>query len=372
MVAVDTLFYTAIEPLVPLLTETFGLTKGAVGVLSGAFGVGILAGAAPAAYLVARIGVRPVAIVGLLALSAASLAFGFGGGFWVLTLARFGAGVSSALSWGAAFAWLLSATPEERRVRAIGAIFGTAVFGAIAGPALGGIAASVGIATTFVGVAAVAALIGVWALIEPSAAPGASESRISFDALGKILKPPLPTGLWLVALGPMLLAALVVLAPLELDRLGWGAPAVGAVFLLAAVAEAIIHPALGRWSDKGGFRVPVGAGLLAILVVLLALALVSGSSWSGSPWPFALLVVLAGATFNTTVTPGTALFSGGAEKAGVDRGTVFGAVSFAWAGGYAFGAPIAGSLAGAFGDWTAYLCVGAVCLLTLYSTRRSL
>ncbi len=370
MVVVDTLFYTAIGPLVPLLTETFGLSKGAVGVLSGAFGVGILAGAAPGAYVIARIGVRPVAIVGLLVLSAASLAFGFGDGFWSLTLARFGAGVSSAFSWGAAFAWLLSATSEDHRGRAIGAIFGTAVFGAVAGPALGGLAASVGIATAFAGVASVTALVGLWALIEPSAAPGASATRISFVALRKILKPPLPTGLWLVALGPMLLAALVVLAPLELDRLGWGAAAVGAVFLLAALAEAVIHPALGRWSDKGGVRTPIGTGLIAIVLVLLALALVSGNPWAESPWPFAFLVVLAGATFNTTVTPGTALFSGGAEKAGVDRGTVFGAVSFAWAGGYAIGAPIAGVLGGAFGDWASYLCAGAACLVTLSLIRR--
>jgi MFS family permease len=82
--------------------------------------------------------------------------------------------------------------------------------------------------------------------------------------------------------------------------------------------------------------------------------------------------VLAGATFNTTVTPGTALFSGGAEKASVDRGTVFGAVSFAWALGYALGAPIAGMLAGAFGDWVSYLCAGAVCLFTFSSVRRNL
>lgn len=372
MVAVDTLFYTAIGPLVPLLTETYGFSKGVVGVISGAFGAGILVGAAPAAYLVGRLGVRPVAIAGLFILSAASLAFGFGDDFWSLTLARFGAGFSSALSWGAAFAWLLAATPEERRGRAIGAIFGTAVFGAIAGPALGGLAALVGVATTFVGVAFVAALVGVWALIEPSEAPGASENRLSLAALSKLLKSPLPTGLWLTALGPMLLAALVVLAPLELDRLGWAPPAVGAVFLFAAVAEAIVHPSLGRWSDKSGFRLPVETGLVAILLVLIALALASGRPWLESPWPFALIVVLAGATFNTTVTPGTALFSGGAEKAGVDRGTVFGAVSFAWAGGYALGAPIAGTLAGVFGDWVSYLCAGAVCLLTFVSVRRTL
>ena len=98
MVVVDTLFYTAIGPLVPLFTEGLGLSKAEVGVLSGAFGAGAIGGAVLSAYLVGRIGVRPVAVAGTVALSVASLAFGWADGFWVLTLARFGAGVSSALS----------------------------------------------------------------------------------------------------------------------------------------------------------------------------------------------------------------------------------------------------------------------------------
>ena len=290
MVVVDTLFYTAIGPLVPLLARTYGLSKAEIGTMSGPFGLGAIARSVLSAYLVGRIEVRPVAVAGLLALSAASLAFGLGGGFWALTLARLSAGISSALSWGAAFAWLVSATPEAKRGRAIGALFGTAVFGAVAGPALGGLAATVGVATAFAGVAFVAAAVGLWALIEPSAAPGASATRPSFGALRKVLQPPLPTGLWLVALGPMLLAALVVLAPLGLDRLGWGAQAVGAAFLVAALAEAVVHPLLGRWSDGSGFRAPARAGLLASALVLLGLALVGKN-----PWLLALLVVLAGA-----------------------------------------------------------------------------
>jgi MFS family permease len=366
MVATDTLFYTAVVPLVPLFARTLGLSKTDVGVLSGAFGFGAIAGAVLSAYLVGRLGARAVAFAGLAALATSSLAFGFGGGFWVLTTARFGAGVSSALSWGAAFAWLVSATPEERRGRAIGALFGTAVFGAVAGPALGGAAAAVGPAPAFAGVAAVAALVGLWALLEPSPAPGPSATRLSVATLRVILGPPLPSALWLVALGPFLLGVLVVLAPLEFDRLGWGAAAVGAVFLLAGLAEALAHPLLGRWADEAGPRTPALAGLVAGTLVLLALTLAIG------PWSLALLVVLGGATFNATVTPGTSLFSGAAEKAGADRGTVFGAVNFAWSVGYALGAPLAGAIAEVLDDRASYLFAGIVCLLTLLLIRRTL
>jgi hypothetical protein len=44
MVVVDTLYCTAIVLLIPLLAEEFGLSKAAIGVLSGAFGAGAFLG----------------------------------------------------------------------------------------------------------------------------------------------------------------------------------------------------------------------------------------------------------------------------------------------------------------------------------------
>lgn len=366
MVAVDTLFYSAIGPLLPLLARSHGLSEAQLGLVSGAFGAGAIAGAVLSAYLVGRFGVRPVAVVGLLVLAGSSLAFGLADGFGALALARLGAGASSALSWGAAFAWLVLATPLDRRGRAIGTLFGTSVVGAAAGPALGSLAATVGVGVVFTAVAGLAVLIGLWALAEPAAAPGPSANELTLATARTIFRPTLLWGLGVVALGVTLFAALVVLAPLALDRLGWGARAVGAVFLLAALAEAAVHPAVGRWSDASGPGAPVRAGLAASVVLLLALAMAGGS-----PWLLAPLVVLAAACFNATVTPGAALFSGRASLAGVGPGVAFGAVNFAWSVGYALGASLAGALAEAFGDRAAYLALGAVCVLALLVTRRT-
>lgn len=366
MVAVDTLFYSAIGPLLPLLASTHELSQAQLGLVSGAFGAGAIAGALLSAYLVGRIGVRPVAVLGLLTLGAASLAFGFGNGFGALALARLAAGASSALSWGAAFAWLVLATPHARRGRAIGTLFGTSVIGAAMGPVLGSLAATVGVGVVFTAIACLAALIGLWALVEPAAAPGPSASELSLATVRTIMRPPLAWGLGVVALGLMLFAALVVLAPLGLDRLGWSPRAVGAVFLLAALAEAAVHPMLGRWSDASGPGAPVRAGLTASVVLLLALTLTGGN-----PWLLAPLVVLAAACFNATVTPGAALFSGRAAQAGVGPGVAFGAVNFAWSLGYALGASLAGVLAGAFGERIAYLALGAVCFLAVLIAQRT-
>lgn len=144
-----------------------------------------------------------------------------------------------------------------------------------------------------------------------------------------------------------------------------GAAAVGAVFLVAAVFEAAIHPLLGRWSDRAGHRPPILAGLLTSLAVLLALP------WAPTAPLLALLVVLAGVAFNAPLVPGTVLFSRSAEKVGIEGALAFGAANFAWASGYAAGASLGGFLADLGGDALSYLSLAAVCLLALLLLRRA-
>jgi MFS family permease len=125
-----------------------------------------------------------------------------------------------------------------------------------------------------------------------------------------------------------------------------------------------VHPLLGRWSDRAGYLRPVVGGLLATVGILLALP------WVGNPWVLSLLVLLASGAFNATLVPGTALFSRGTEKAGMDQALAFGVTNFAWASGYAVGAPVGGALADFGGDALSYLFLTSVCLLTLFVLRR--
>ena len=362
IVLVDTIFYGALTPLIPLFSEEFGLSKSAVGILSGAFGAGVLAGSAPGALLASWAGVRAAAITGLILMSATSLLFGLAEAAWVLVLARFVGGFGSSLSWVAAFTWLTARAPEERRGEAIGLMISAAVFGALLGPALGSVAAIVGLVPAFAAVGVVGMGISLWAAVEP--APGPAGRRPPLGTLRAILRPHLATGLWLIALSPLLFSVLAVLVPLELSRLGWGAAAVGAVFLVSAAFEATVHPLLGRWSDRAGYRNPVRAGLLASVGILLALP------WVANPWVLGLLVVLASGAFNATLVPGTALFSRGTEKAGMEEAVAFGATNFAWASGYAVGAPLGGALADLRGDALSYLFLTVICLLTLLLLRK--
>jgi len=363
IVLVDTIFYGTLTPLVPYFSEEFGLSKSAVGVLAGAFGAGVLVGSAPGAYLASRAGVKVAALAGLILMSLTSLAFGLADAVWVLVLARFVGGFGSSLSWVAAFTWLTARAPDERRGELIGIMLSAAVFGAMLGPALGSVAAIVGLVPAFAAVAVVGVGISAWAAAEP--APEPAERQPFLGMLRPVLRPYLATGLWFIALSPLLFSVLAVLVPLELNRFGWGAAAVGAVFLASAAFEAVVHPLLGRWSDRAGYRSPVRVGLLASVGILLVLP------WVGGPWVLGLLVLLASGAFNATLVPGTALFSRGTEKAGVDQALAFGATNFAWASGYAVGAPLGGALADLGGDALSYLFLTVVCLLTLLLLRKT-
>jgi MFS family permease len=362
IVLVDTIFYAALTPLVPYFNEELGLSKSAVGLLSGAFGAGVLAGAVPGGYVASRAGVRSAALIGLALMSATSVAFALADETWLLVLTRFVGGFGSSLSWVAAFTWLVARAPEERRAEMIGVMLSAAVVGALLGPVLGSAAAIVGLVPAFVTVALAGAAIMAWAVVEPAPPPSGSVSFLG--ALGIVRQPRLLMGLWFIAISPLLFSALTVLVPLDLSALGWGAAAVGAVFLVSAAFEAFVHPLLGRWSDRSGYRPPVVWGLLASVGILLVL------TWAANPWLLGVLVVLSAAAFNAPLVPGTALFSRGTEKAGLDPSLAFAATNFAWASGYAAGAPLGGFLADLRGDALSYFVLGVVCFATLALVRR--
>jgi MFS family permease len=362
-VLVDTIFYAALYPLVPYFEEEFGLSKSAVGILSGAYGAGVLVGSVPGGYLASRSGVRITALVGLILMSVTSVMFALVDTTWLLVASRFIGGFGSALSWVAAFTWLVDRAPEGRRAEMIGVMISAAVVGALLGPVLGSVAATVGLLPAFVFVAITGGVIAVWAALER--APASSGDISLLPALRTVREPLLLTSLWFIVLSPLLFSALAVLVPLDLNRLGWSAAAVGTVFFVSAVFEAFVHPLLGRWSDRSGYRPPVFVGLLASIGILLLL------TWAGNPWVIGLLVVLAAGAFNATLVPGTALFSRGTEKDGMEWAVAFAITNFAWASGYAVGAPLGGFLADLRGDALSYLSLTVVCLLTIFLLRRT-
>jgi MFS family permease len=357
VVFVDTLFFSALTPLLPHYADSLDLGKTGAGVLAAAYPAGALVGALPSGVVAARAGVKPTVLVGLTTVAICIALFGIGDQAWQLDTARFLQGLASSFSWTGALAWLVAGSPPERRGALIGQAFATAVAGALFGPVLGGVASVVGIGWTFGVVAAASLAMVVWAASMPAERP---ESPQALSVLVRAFEDSrIRTASWLVVLPALLFGTLGVLAPLRLSHLGWGSVAIGAVFLCSAAVEGVNNVYIGRLSDRRGRMLPLLAGLAASAVVAALL-----------PWPphallLAVLVVCGGLAFGTFFTPAMALLADLSEERGLDYGYTFALVTLAWAPGQTLGAAGGGALAHATTDAVAYLALAGVCALTL-------
>ena len=137
IVLVDTSFYAAITPLLPELTEEFGLSKTGAGMLAAAFPLGTFAGGLPGGVMAARFGVKFTVLFGLVLMTFASVAIAFAHSIVLLDLARFLQGFGSAAGWAGAMAWVAGAAPREKRGQMLGSVMGAAIAGALLGPVIG-------------------------------------------------------------------------------------------------------------------------------------------------------------------------------------------------------------------------------------------
>jgi MFS family permease len=363
VVFVDTLFFAALTPLLPHYAQSLGLGKTGAGMLSAAYPAGAFLGAIPSGLVAGRLGGKPTTIVGLSLVATCTILFGVADQAWQLDLARFAQGLASAFSWTGAFGWLVAGAPPGRRGRLIGNAFAAAVFGALFGPVIGGVASLAGIGWTFGAVGAASFGLVVWAAATPGEAGHEPQSPMHlFRALGdrRIL-----VAAWFVVLPALLFGVLGVLAPLRLAQLGFGAIAIGAVFLCSAGLEAGNNVLLGRASDRRGPLPPIFAGLVASILVGALLP------WPGNRFLLAVLVVAAGLSFGTFFTPGMTLLSNLAEQRGLRFGYASALVNLAWAPGQTLGAAGGGALAHATSDTVPYLALCAICALTLVALWRS-
>ncbi len=360
VVFVDSALFGVIAPLLPFYTDELGLSKTAAGVLVAAFPAGVFAGAFPAGAAVARFGAKPTTIAGLAAFAVASLVFGFANDIVLLDVARFVQGVGSAASWTAGLAWLARETPPERRGERLGTAFSGALAGSLIGPAIGAAARGIDPAIVFSITAAIGLALIAWSLRVP--APPATRDEAGWAAA--LRERAFLPGAGAILIVGLLFGVVEVIVPLRFDELGGGGAVIGLAFALAAVAEGLTGPLIGRISDRVGPLRPVRVSILAGIALALVLPI---------PESIAVLVflcVVLGPVEGGMFVPGMKMLADGAERARIDQGYAFAVFNFTWALTTAAGSAGGGALADAASDTVAYAAIAALLALGLIASLR--
>jgi MFS family permease len=362
LVFTDTIFFTALTPLLPHYVHSAGLSKAGAGILVAAYPLGTLIGALPAGLLVAHLGAKRCVLVGLILMSGSTLIFGWSNSAAALDAARFVQGLGGSCTWAAGMAWLAAAAPAERRGELLGTALGAAVGGALFGPVVGAVAGQVGTGPAFSAAAVIGAVLIAANFVIPS--PHRAEPQGLSAAFAAVRDRSVAMGLWLTTIAGLAFGVIDVLAPLRLNQLGVTSIVIGTTFLCSAAVETGLSPLAGRLSDRRGRYLPIRISLLAgVAVSLLAPVLAPAGV-------LIALLVIGMPAFGALFAPSSAMLSESASRLELHQGLAFGLANLAWATGQTVAASASGAIAQATTDFVPYALLAATCLATFLATMR--
>jgi MFS family permease len=334
----------AIVPLIPTYTTRFGLSVFDAGLLVGAPALAMLVLSLPVGLLSDRVGARVVTIAASTLLTVSALGQAFAGSYGVLLASWALFGITSAIIYTAAPAWLAAAAPPHRRVAVLGGVATFAGLGLMVGPAFAGLLSErFGSGSPFLVVAVAAAAITVGLILQPSSRT-AAVAPIAGSLRALLRERHGASALGLMVFVGALGGVVNLLVPLRLHHDGLGAGSIGIAFTASTALFVLASIPVARLGNRVPLLAASGAAALGLGAALLLPVL------AGSALLLILFLVLRAPLWSVVSTISNPLCAHGAELAGVGTGFGLALMNLGWAAGNLSGPLAGGALAGAVGD----------------------
>ncbi|WP_217914565.1 MFS transporter [Miltoncostaea marina] len=363
LIGLDTILFTMVVPALPGFQDRHGFSDAVGALIFAAFPVAQLLAALGAAGLVDRAGRRPVMVMAVVMLTAATLGFALADSPGLLAAARAVQGLAAGLVWTAALAAISDVYPSSELGLRIGLAETAGGALGLVGPLAGGLLIdAVGLDEAFLLAAILPALAVVPTLLVPETRrPGhGAPPRLlpALARLGRVREARVAVAALALVAGT--LALLEPLLPLDLDeRLGLSSTAVGLVFAAGLLAHFTLLPVAGRWSDRRGRRGPL---LVGGLLMAAGLPLVG----VGPAWSVAIAFAVVGAGMAALAAPTGPLMVESVDRAGMagSYGLSSAVLTVVFAAGYTAG-PLLGAGASALLPFTATVALAAALALVV-------
>ena len=358
----ESLFYTALAPLLDQLDNAEGFNHEQAGLLVAGYAIGYWAGALPAYVIVGRIGPRATATAGVAAVAVATLLFAYGDDYATLLGARTLVGAGSVIAYTGVLTAAGAMAGHDRRGGAIGTVYSGSAAGSAIGPLVGALASQFGRTPVFSAVAAGQAVIALLLSRLPSTTSDPLPSpRAVLRHLGSR---QVRIGLWITSVPGFALGVLTVSGTYRLHELGAGSIIVASAFSGIAIINVFLAPRLGHASDRMGRRRPL---MLALAVAAIAIALIAAVSFEIST---VVLIAIAGAFMLTVAGPGLALIGDGIIAEGGDPAGATFLMNVFWGPAAAIGAIGAGLVHGGVSAEISFLLLAAIAAASAVAVRR--
>ena len=334
----------ALVPLIPTYTTRFDLSVFDAGLLVGIPALAMLVLSLPVGLLSDRVGARVVTIAASALLTVSALGQALAGSYWVMLASWSIYGITSAIIYTAAPAWLAAAVPPHRRVTVLGGVATFAGLGLMVGPAFAGLLSErFGPGSPFLVVAIAAAAVTIGLILQPS--PRAAAVAPIAGSLRALLRERhgasvLGLMFFVGALG----GVVNLLVPLRLHHEGLGAGSIGIAFSATTALFVLASIQVARLGNRVPLLAASGAATLALGAALLLPVL------AGSALLMIVFLVLRAPLWSVVSTISNPLCAHGAELAGVGTGFGLALMNLCWAAGNLSGPLAAGALAGVVGD----------------------